>query len=55
MTLTARGSAASAGDWDGALYRTSPPAAAPATLTAIPYYLWANRAPGPMTVWVRES
>ena len=55
VTLTARGSAASAGDWDGVLYRTTPPAAAPATLTAIPYYLWANRAPGPMTVWVRES
>ena len=55
VTLTARGSAASAGDWDGVLYRTSPPAAAPATLTAIPYYLWANRAPGPMAVWVRES
>ena len=55
VTLTARGSAASAGDWDGVLYRTSPPAVAPATLTAIPYYLWANRAPGPMTVWVRES
>jgi uncharacterized protein len=55
VTLTARGSAASAGDWDGVLYRTRPPAAAPATLTAIPYYLWANRAPGPMAVWVRES
>jgi uncharacterized protein len=55
VTLTARGSAVSAGGWDGVLYRTSPPAAAPATLTAIPYYLWANRAPGPMTVWVRES
>ena len=29
--------------------------AAPATLTAIPYYLWANREPGPMAVWLREG
>ncbi|WP_305787119.1 glycoside hydrolase family 127 protein [Symbioplanes lichenis] len=38
------------------LYRT--PAAPPAvpeksvTVTAIPYFLWANRAPGPMRVWI---
>lgn len=25
------------------------------TLTAIPYYAWANREVGPMTVWVRED
>jgi DUF1680 family protein len=55
VALTARGKAASAGDWDGALYRSTPPAEAPATLTAIPYYLWANREPGPMAVWVREA
>jgi DUF1680 family protein len=24
----------------------------PITITAIPYFLWANRAPGPMTVWI---
>jgi DUF1680 family protein len=24
-------------------------------LTAIPYYAWANRAPGPMHVWTREG
>ena len=29
--------------------------ALPARLTAIPYYAWANRAPGPMQVWVREG
>ncbi|MEV6271363.1 beta-L-arabinofuranosidase domain-containing protein [Kribbella sp. NPDC051936] len=25
------------------------------TLTAIPYYAWANRTVGPMTVWIRED
>jgi len=24
-------------------------------LTAIPYYAWANRTPGPMTVWINQS
>jgi DUF1680 family protein len=27
----------------------------PATLTAVPYYAWANREPGAMTVWVAET
>jgi hypothetical protein len=37
------------------LYRTSPPKAAPATLTALPYYLWANRGQGSMVVWIPEA
>jgi DUF1680 family protein len=36
------------------LYRTEPPADVHATLTAIPYYLWSNRARGSMVVWVLE-
>ena len=47
-----RRQAADTGDWDGKLYRTEPPAEAPATLTAIPYYLWDNREPGRMMVWL---
>jgi DUF1680 family protein len=39
-----------------ALYRQLSPAdeppAATATVAAIPYFLWANRAPGPMRVWI---
>jgi DUF1680 family protein len=54
VTLSARGKATGAGDWNGKLYRTEPPSVKGAALTAIPYYLWANRTPGPMTVWVRE-
>ena len=34
------------------LYSTEPPKYTATTLTAVPYYLWANRAPGEMTVWI---
>jgi DUF1680 family protein len=37
------------------LYRTSPPRETPATLTALPYYLWANRGQGSMVVWIPEA
>jgi uncharacterized protein len=40
---------------DAPLYRTlDAPAAGPVTATvpAIPYFLWANREPGPMRVWI---
>ncbi len=55
VALTARGRAVTANGWNGTLYRADPPASLPATLTAVPYYLWANRAPGAMAVWVRED
>jgi DUF1680 family protein len=53
VAMTARGTAIEG--WDRDLYRATPPKAAPATLTAIPYYLWANREPGAMAVWLREG
>ena len=34
------------------LYATRRPAADEAALTAIPYYLWGNREPGSMLVWI---
>lgn len=37
-----------------ALYRNSPPAEVTAPLMAVPYYIWCNRGPGPMQVWIRE-
>ena len=55
ITLTAAAQTIAGDDWGLDLYRTMPPAPSPATLTAIPYYLWANRAPGAMQVWIRES
>lgn len=54
VTLTAKGKAIDESDWSG-LYRTAPPREAPATLTAVPYYLWANRGKGSMVVWVPEA
>jgi len=51
-----RGEASQAVVLPGVPYPTSgdraEAASGPATVTAIPYYTWANRAPGPMTVWV---
>lgn len=37
------------------LYRTVPPKSGPATLTALPYFLWANRGQGSMMVWIPED
>lgn len=54
VTLKADGLAVDEGDWHD-LYRTSPPVEMPTSLTAIPYYLWANRGQGSMMVWVPEA
>lgn len=55
VTLTAPAQTIGSDDWGPDLYRTTPPAPADTTLTAIPYYLWANREAGPMQVWIRED
>jgi DUF1680 family protein len=39
----------------GALYSAAPPASQGATLTAVPYFLWANRGPCSMQVWIAEA
>ncbi len=45
-----------AADWpEGDLYRTEPPATRAVELLAVPYYAWANRAPGEMRVWLRAA
>jgi DUF1680 family protein len=41
--------------WNDALYRSATPAEVPANLTALPYYLWNNRGPGSMMVWLVET
>ena len=41
-------------DWEGMLYRTTPPTLHACSVRAIPYYAWDNREPGAMTVWMRE-
>ncbi|WP_425145194.1 glycoside hydrolase family 127 protein [Deinococcus sp.] len=42
-------------DWGTDLYRNRPPQPRAATLTLVPYAVWANRGPSPMRVWLRES
>lgn len=41
-------------EWTGGLYRTPPPIRR-VPFTAIPYYAWDNRTPGPMQVWLPTS
>src|SRR5204863_9317560 len=45
--------------WQGRLYRPvgagGEPERQPATLTAIPYYAWANRGPAAMRVWLPRA
>jgi DUF1680 family protein len=57
-TIEAQGSAVDIREWDEHLYSPmgeSKPrtrAAGNATLKAVPYYVWANRGPGAMRVWI---
>jgi len=55
VTVTADAELAESEDFGDALYRPFPPRLAPAKLTAIPYYLWNNRGPGQMLVWLPEA
>ena len=55
VTVVADAEAAETEDWDGDLYRQDPPKTGSAKLTAIPYYLWCNRGPGQMLVWIPEG
>jgi uncharacterized protein len=54
MTLKARAKRLVPANGAGALYSTEPPSVEDAALIALPYHLWANRAPGSMQVWVTE-
>ncbi|CAM4471236.1 hypothetical protein FHS16_004360 [Paenibacillus endophyticus] len=53
--IKAEGSRLQFEQWGTQLYRTDTEAAMePASLAFIPYYAWANRGKGEMTVWVKE-
>jgi DUF1680 family protein len=52
--ITAQGLRTETSDWDGLLYRTTPPLYHTQPLTAIPYYVWDQRAAGEMRVWLRS-
>jgi hypothetical protein len=51
VVLKGNAEAAAEPDWEGRLYQPAAPARRVA-ITAIPYYAWDNRAPGPMKVWL---
>ena len=55
VAVTVKAKEAEIEDWSGDLYRTAAPRTGDAKLTAIPYYLWCNRGPGQMLVWIPKS
>ena len=55
VTIAAEAVALKDAGFERDLYRTDPPSEEPATLTALPYYLWNNRQKGSMLVWVPEA
>ncbi len=54
VSLAAQAQLAETDDWNGNLYRTAPPAGVTMTMVSIPYYIWSNRGPGRMMVWLPE-
>ena len=54
VTLSAAARAIDEAEWSG-LYRNAPPKTGDSVLTALPYYLWANRGQGSMVVWIPEG
>ncbi len=56
-TVAAQGWQTDASVWNEFLYRPWPASGAgqEATLSAVPYYAWANRGPGAMQVWIPQG
>jgi DUF1680 family protein len=55
VSIHGTGQASDPSDWEGTLYSTAPASLIPCTFTAIPYFAWDNRQPGPMRVWLNEK
>jgi len=58
MTVKIPGKVMAQADWEGELYLpegAAEPVGTPMTLTAVPYYAWANRGPGEMRVWIPKA
>ena len=55
VALSARAKCATDDGWAGRLYRAEPPGEDNIALTAIPYFLWANRGSNVMQVWLQEA
>ena len=57
VAIEAPGAVVDIGAWQDELYRPAPTEDLPhreVTLTAVPYYAWANRGPGAMRVWIPQ-
>ena len=54
-TIRAKALRRDAGQWKGALYRAAGSKHRPCDITAIPYFMWANRGEGEMLVWIRQA
>ncbi len=54
VTLNAAAQTPDASQWPMGLYHDRPPAERTSPLTAVPYYIWCNRGPNAMQVWLRE-
>ena len=54
VTLDATASRMDVSQWGPHLYQDRRPAETPSPLTAVPYFLWCNRGPNAMQVWLRE-
>lgn len=55
VTVVGAASAVEVGASDAPLYANRPFDVRPATVTAIPYFLWNNRGPNRMQVWLPET
>jgi uncharacterized protein len=55
VTIVADANRVDADAWNGALYKMAPAELTAARMVALPYFLWCNRGPNPMTVWIAEG
>jgi DUF1680 family protein len=53
--IEAQATAEDATAWQNRLYATSRAARVATPLTAVPYYIWCNRSPNPMQLWLQEQ
>jgi DUF1680 family protein len=55
VVITAKALKRSSTGWNTALYRPAGSSMKPVSITAIPFYLWGNRASGEMRVWIHDQ
>jgi DUF1680 family protein len=52
--IKAEGRMVDVSTWGSGLYHTKPASDKSSALMAVPYYIWCNRGPNPMQVWLKE-